>query len=364
MKRLKVFITGATGFIGCRLAEVLYLKTSAEPICLVHNYANAARLARLPVKMIKGDILDLQLLEEAISGCEIVFNCAFGKTGDPQLDSYINEEGTRNVLIAAKKNGVKRIIHISTIAVYGHHPPQEVDEETPTVYSGWSYGDSKLNAEKICQEYINRGLEVVIVRPTIVYGPFSHNWTINALKRVQYRGWEKVKGHDGWCNPIYVDDLINGLLLCAEIEAAKGEIFILSGDEIVTWNEYFQAYNRLSGLPEFKESARLSIYLKTFLSRPLKWGINLGRKYFEKTLFNVYQEIQRKYPRLTRKMDRLFRSSIQPEEFKFFAQKSKFSIKKAQSILEYNPAYSFEKGIEITGKWLKHHGYIESDSMI
>lgn len=264
------------------MAEVFYLKTSAEPICLVHNYANAARLARLPVKMIKGDILDLQLLEEAISGCEIVFNCAFGKTGDPQLDSYINEEGTRNVLIAAKKNGIKRIIHISTIAVYGHHPPQEVDEETPTVYSGWSYGDSKLNAEKICQEYINRGLEVVIVRPTIVYGPFSHNWTINALKRVQYRGWEKVKGHDGWCNPIYVDDLINGLLLCAEIEAAKGEIFILSGDEIVTWNEYFQAYNRLVGLPEFKESARLSIYLKTFLSRPLKWGINLGRKYFEK----------------------------------------------------------------------------------
>ena len=241
MNRKKIFITGSTGFIGCRLTEILYLKKNAEPVCLVHNFSNAARLARLPVKMIKGDILDRKLIEEAMAGCEIVFNCAFGKSGNEQLDNRINEEGTRNVFIAAKKNGVKIVVHISTVAVYGHHPPEEVDEETPTVHSGWDYGDSKLNAERICKEYIDKGLEVVIVRPTIVYGPFSPNWTINAIKRVQHGGWEKIKGLDGYCNPIYIDDLIQGLLLCAEKEEAVGQTFILSGDKVITWNDYFEA---------------------------------------------------------------------------------------------------------------------------
>jgi nucleoside-diphosphate-sugar epimerase len=358
LENKKVFIAGSTGFIGCRLAEVLYLKKSAEPVCLVHNFANAARLARLPVKMVKGDVLDRQLLEEAVAGCQIVFNCVFGKTGNEQLDSQINEDGTRNVLIAAKKNGVKKVVHMSTIAVYGHHPPEEVDEETLTVCSEWPYGESKLNSEKICKEYMDKGLEVVIVRPTIVYGPFSLNWTVNAMRRVQYGGWEKVKGLDGWCNPIYIDDLIQGLLLCAEKKEAVGQTFILSGENVIIWNDYFQAYNELGGLPEIKVSNKANIYLKTLLSYPLKWSLKLGRKYFEKTLFDIYQEMQRKYPGLTRKMDSLFRGSIQPEEFKFFTQKSKFSIKKAQSVLGYNPEYSFEKGIEITGKWLKHHGYI------
>jgi nucleoside-diphosphate-sugar epimerase len=346
LENKKAFITGSTGFIGCRLAEVLYLKKSVEPVCLVHNFANAARLARLPVKMVKGDVLDRRLLEEAVAGCQIVFNCAFGKTGNEQLDRRINEEGTRNVLIAAKKNGVKRVVHMSTIAVHGHHPPQEVDEETPAVYSGWPYGDSKLNSEKICKEYMDKGLEVVIVRPTIVYGPFSPNWTVNAIKRVQHGGWKKVKGLDGWCNAIYIDDLI------------QGQTFILSGEDVITWNEYFQAYSKLGGLPEIKVSNKANIHLKTLLSYPLKQSLKLGRKYFEKTLFDIYQEMQRKYPELTRKMDSLFRGSIQPEEFKFFAQKSKFDIKKAQSVFGYSPTYSFEKGMEITEKWLRHHGYI------
>jgi len=355
----KVFVTGSTGFIGCRLAEILYLKKSAVPICLVHSFSNAARLARLPVKMIEGDILDYQLLQEAMAGCKIVFNCAFGNTGNEKLDSQINEEGTRNVLSAAMENEVNRVVHLSSVAVYGHHPPKEVDEDTPAVYSGWSYGDSKLNAEKICQEYTAKGLEVVIARPTIVYGPFSQNWTINALKRVQYRGWRNVKGIDGWCNPVYIDDLIAGLLLCSEVESAKGHLFILSGNETLTWNEYFQAYNRLANLPEIKVGTKSHIHLKTLITRPMRLTLQLGRKYFEKRLFEIYQKIHKRYPPIAEKIDSLLRGSIHPAEFEFFAQKTKYSIKKAKAILGYNPQYSFQKGIAITAKWLTHHAYID-----
>jgi nucleoside-diphosphate-sugar epimerase len=355
----KVFITGSTGFIGCRLAEILYLEKSAVPICLVHNFSNAARLARMPVKMVQGDILDRKLLQKAMGGCQIVYNCAFGNTGDDQLDYRINVEGTRNVLSAARENKIKRVVHISSVAVYGQHPPQEVDEETPTVYSGWSYADSKLDAEKICHEYLAKGLEVVIVRPTIVYGPFSTNWTINALKRVKYRGWENVKGLDGWCNPVYIDDLIDGLVLCAEIESAKGHLFILSGEEVLTWSEYFHAYNRLAGLPEFKVSSKSRVYLRTFLTRPLRFGLKLGRKYFEKTLFQVYEEISKRFPGPAQKMDRLLRASIEKGDFAFFGQKTRFSTKNARSILGYKPQFSFEKGIRITGEWLKHNAYLD-----
>lgn len=356
LENKKVFITGSTGFIGCRLAEVLYLKKSAEAVCLVHNFANAARLARLPVKMVKGDVLDRRLLEEAVAGCQIVFNCAFGKTGNEQLDRQINEEGTRNVLIAAKKNGVRRVVHISTIAVYGHHPPQEVDEETHTICSEWPYGESKLNSEKICKEYMD-GLEVVIVRPTIVYGPFSPNWTVNAIKRVQHGGWKKVKGLDGWCSPIYIDDLIQGLLLCAEKEEAVGRTFILSGEETITWNEYFEAYNRLARLSDFKETSKSTVLVTSLITSPLKFALKIGRRHFEKTLFEIYQEVQRRNPGVARKIDLIFRGSIQPDELDLFGQKSIFKMDKAKQVLKYKPRFTFNKGIDITGMWLLHHGY-------
>ena len=359
MENNKVFITGSTGFIGCRLAEILYLKKSAIPICFVHNFHKAARLARLPVRMVKGDILDYKVLQEAMAGCQIVFHCAFGNTGNEQLDRRINEEGTHNILLAATENHVKRVVYISSVAVYGHTPPQEVDEKTPTVYSGWSYGDSKLNAEKICEEYMAKGLEVVIARPTIVYGPFSMNWTINALKRVQHRGWEKVKGLDGWCNPVYIDDLINGLLLCAEGKYVKGDIFILSGDETLTWDEYFYAYNRLASLPEIRVSSKFRVYFKSIINIPLRLILKLARRYFEKRLFEIYQNMNLRYPILAQKMDSLFRGSIKPEEFHFFAQKTKFNIKKAKAVLGYEPKYSFQDGIGITKKWLEHHAYID-----
>jgi nucleoside-diphosphate-sugar epimerase len=186
---VKPFITGATGFIGGRIAERLWIDYGIESHCLVRNFSNAARLSRLPVQMIPGDVLNKSSIEEGMEGCNIIFHCAYGNTNDSTLNSQINEIGTTNVCETALKRRVKKLVHISSVAVYGSNPPAEVNEKTPIAFSDDDYGNSKIRAEIICHKYIAKGLPITIIRPTIVFGPFSPIWTIGIIKRILGGAW-------------------------------------------------------------------------------------------------------------------------------------------------------------------------------
>src|SRR5262249_61659020 len=112
----------------------------------------------------------------AMRGVDYVVNCVWGS-------GEVNRLGTKNVLEAARQEGVKRLVHLSTISVFGDRTGV-IDEMTPLERSGSEYGDSKIDAEEMCWEYTRRGLPIVVLRPTIVYGPFSENWTVEFAQRM------------------------------------------------------------------------------------------------------------------------------------------------------------------------------------
>jgi nucleoside-diphosphate-sugar epimerase len=243
MKPERILITGATGFVGCRLAEVL-VGQKVEVVGMVRSWHKAARLARLPVWMVHGELLDRNSLRQAMSGCDTVFHCALDSSSDGPAHRQAMIDGTTNVMEAALEENVKKIVYLSSTAVYGFWPSTKtVTEETPTPYTGSAYCDGKIDCEKVALKYHReRGLGVTILRPSMVYGPFETFWAAH-LVRCLGRNWMTlVNGGTGICNSLYIDNLISAMLRAAEADNSAGEAFIISDAKTVTWGEMVEGH--------------------------------------------------------------------------------------------------------------------------
>ena len=160
-----ILITGASGFIGSWLVETLCLNGSATVRAGIRSWSSAARLARFPLEIVLCDVMDKAQINRAMDGTTTVIHLATGL-------SDVIVQGTKNMLEVALAQGVRRFVHLSTTAVYGH-VSGKIDETVPYQSMGWEYGDAKIEAEKLCWEFYEKGLPLTVIRPPIVYGPFS-----------------------------------------------------------------------------------------------------------------------------------------------------------------------------------------------
>ena len=133
-----VLVTGATGFIGGRLVERLILEEGARVRVLLRDFAHAPRVARFPVEMIGGSVTDLDAVDRAAAGCDVIVHCAFGNSGTPEEKRAATIAGTEAVAEAARRAGVKRLVHLSTISVYGLPGDGDLDETAPRRFCGYS----------------------------------------------------------------------------------------------------------------------------------------------------------------------------------------------------------------------------------
>jgi NAD dependent epimerase/dehydratase family len=176
-----------------------------------------------------------------------VFHCAYGSDGEDDSRRVVNAQGTQHVLGAALKHGCKRVVHTSTMTVYGNTADGPLDETAPRRKTGFAYGDSKIEAEEAALRYVTRGLSVAVVQPTIVYGPFGPTFTVKPLQELKSGRVILVNGGDGFANLVYVDDVVSGMILAAVHEGAHGESFLISGPEPTTWRSFYGALEALLG---------------------------------------------------------------------------------------------------------------------
>jgi predicted dehydrogenase/nucleoside-diphosphate-sugar epimerase len=240
-KSKRVLITGASGFIGCRLSERLHFGSDWNVRALIRTPGRAVRLARMPIEFAIGDLASTSDLERALEGCDAVVHAGIGTSWRESERVAVNVKGTQNLVDAALRAGVKRFIHISTIAIYGERVGGTITEETPLhPKKGWDYAESKYEAERIVLQAARRGLPALLLRPSVVYGP--HNMTIVArpLAHLVQNQLELVDCRDVPSNTIYVDNLCFGIQQGLDATAdLTGQVFLLNDDDGFTWGQYF-----------------------------------------------------------------------------------------------------------------------------
>jgi len=353
IKELKILVTGATGFIGSRIVERLYFEYNNIARCLVRNCGKIASIARFKNEIAYGDLLDYNSLSKATKGIDVVLHCAYGNTSDNNLNSKINVDGTENLCRASLKNNVKRFIYLSTVEVYGKNRPSHVDERTNTSYSGNSYADSKLEAEKICLKYRkDKSLPIVILRPPVVYGPYAPVWTIGVVNRIQNKGFSISDKFNGLCNPLYIDDLVEAIFLSIKQDNAVGEIFNISSGEKLTWNEYYTKYNEILSMPPLKKINQKGLKIYEILKKILNPFLKFLKLKFGDDILRLYYQMREKgtIPNLKTFLQK---GSLLEDAY-IYNCPSYYSIKKAKKKLGFQPNYKIDRGLKLVKQWLIH----------
>lgn len=350
MSERKILVTGAGGFIGGRMVEVLHSLGTGEVRPAVRRWASGARIGRLPIDIVRCDIRDAAQVQAALRGITHVVHCAVGAH-----DTTV--EGTRVLLEQAQKSGVRRFVHLSTVDVYGT-PEGEVDETHPLTVMGRGYGDMKIEAEHRCREAAERGLPVTILRPTLVHGPFSATWTMAYAQRLQSPPWLVAESDArGTCNLVYVDDLVSAVICALDADVESGEAFNINGPDRPTWNEYFHALNDAMGLPKLLPQALARSRLSSLAVQPVRRSAKLALKAFQPQITALYgrSELARA---LMKRAELLIRTTPAPSEFTVYSRKTSFTTDKAVRLLGYNPRFTLSSALPLTAAWLRHSGLI------
>ena len=224
---MRAFVTGGTGFIGGRVVRKLR-ERGDEVVALVRSSATATDLAEIGCELVEGDL--------GSEGCDSAFHvAAVYKVGIPSSEREAmrdaNVRGTERVLDAAIEAGVKRIVYVSTVGIFGNTHGKVVDESYQRDGEPFlsCYEETKYRSHEVALDRIAKGAPIVIVQPGGVYGPGDHSEIGNIIDQTRTGKLKMLMFPGTGFNLVYVDDVANGILLAYE-KGEVGESYVLGGE--------------------------------------------------------------------------------------------------------------------------------------
>ena len=323
---MNVLVIGANGFIGSNLCKSL-IQSGQGVVGVVRASSDLSFLENLNrLQIVRADITDRESLAAAMPDVSVVYNVAGMVTdwGSWDLFRKVNVDGVRNVMEAALEHNVRRVVHISSVSVYGFPGGTEVDENSPWITRADDpYSTSKAEGEKLALSYQSDRLDVTAIRPAGVYGPNDRTTTLQLVPVLLSRQFGYVDGGRHLMAPVYIGNLVEMMRLAAESDQAPGQAFNAMDDGRVTWKEYTEWMCEDLGCK------------KPWLSVPrgLAWPLACA---IEKTakLFNKKES-----------------PMINKYRIRAVMQDNHYSIQKAKSQLGYHPAVSTREGLKKTIQW-------------
>jgi nucleoside-diphosphate-sugar epimerase len=322
-KYKKVFITGANGFIGRKLGE-RYCELGAE-ICGIDFKADADR------GVVAGDLENLQPWEKHLEGCDLVVHTAavVSNVASTDLAWRVNVKATSELLKAASRYKVKRFLQVSSVAAFGFDFPDNVAEDYPLRANGNPYVDTKICSEHaVLMAHTSGLIECTIVRPGDVYGPGSRPWVIEPLEMLKNGKFLLPASGQSLFSPIFVEDLLDGLILAAGKDGGIGQVFTLGGGTTVTCEVFFGHHNR--------------------------WLGNKGK------VRSVPTPVARAAAELVGNATRLLgkHSELGAATVDMLDRHGGYSIEKAKELLGWQPKVDLQEGLHLSFEWAKAEGLL------
>jgi dihydroflavonol-4-reductase len=283
---MKVFVTGATGFIGKNTIKCL-IESEHECICLVRSTSKKDALEKIGCQFVTGDITDRESLTKGMKGCEAVINLAnLYSYWEPDVSLYekINIDGTRNVMESALASGMKKVVHVSSIVTWGRTPDVPFNEEGPIGEHTSEYARTKYEGDKVAWElYETKGLPLVMIYPCGVLGADDPKITGDLIKQIvnkkmPVRGLESIVFT--W---VHVKDVAESIVRALEKEDNLGERYII-GKEQCSVGEFNKSVSEIAGvsLPFLSVPnavVKLNAFFLTALANltknPPAWGLSI-----------------------------------------------------------------------------------------
>lgn len=324
---MTILVTGASGFIGGELTRKL-IELGERVQVLVRPTSNLAYLDGHAVETHRGELDDPAVVARAVAEADVIYHCAAmaADWGPWREFERANITGVENLLRAAAATGtVERFIHVSTSDVYGY-PRTSVDESHGLHDVGNPYNRSKIMSEKLINQYHQQtGLPTTIVRPVTVFGPRSYTFTVG-LSRLLLDGdlpfLAQGKAHAGL---IYVDDLVEAMMIAAASPRAIGQAYNLRDPADVTWRESLLTLATGLGVEPRTRN----------IPTPVALVVAMGLE----TVYSVLRIKTR--PLLTRQLVYVM------------TRDQGYSINKATEELGFSPKVGVEEGFRRTIEWLR-----------
>lgn len=277
---MKVFVTGATGFVGSHVAREL-ARRGADLRLLVRAGSNRSNLEGLNAELFTGDLCDPESLQRGVAGCEFVFHVAADYrlwTRDPQQMYRTNVEGTRSILRAASESGVRRVIYTSSVATMGFSNGRPADENSPVSLGEMigPYKRSKFMAEQVALEAGNKGAEVVVVNPTTPVGERDIKPTPTGRIVVDFLKRKFPAYVDTGLNLVDVAEVARGHVAAME-KGRRGERYILGGENL-SLKQILDKLAEITGLPSPRVKLPYAVALATGVVDTLFTGVLLRRE--------------------------------------------------------------------------------------
>lgn len=322
-----VLVTGASGFLGGRLAEMLAAR--GEPVrVLARRAADLAHLSHLKIQIVRGGLTDVAALADAVRGVRVIYHCAACSTDWAAPATYVeaNVAGTQTLLEAAAGAArLERFVHVSTTDVYGY-PLAVCEEDGPTRDRGLPYNRTKLQGEQaVWRAHREQGLPITVVRPATIYGPRGKAFVTDFEELLRQRLMLLVDGGRARGGFTYVDNVAQAMIDAARSPAAVGRAYNLSDGTDATWEGYTSALADALG------------YARPWLRLP--FSVAMAAAYVMEAPFLVLP--LRGRPLLTRHAVYLL------------GRDQEFPATRALQEFGFAPRVSFEEGIARSVAWLR-----------
>jgi dihydroflavonol-4-reductase len=331
---LKVLVTGASGFLGGYMVEELVRKGYAV-VGMVRKGSDTNLLRKLGIELRLGDLADPVSLEAVTKGVDAVIHLAayYTLNGKKELYEHINVQGTRSLMEAMLKNGVRRLIYCSSTEAMGPTPHPPADEDSPC-QPNYEYGRSKLRSEDLIREYQKKGIEFTIIRPSGIYGPrnlddvsywFITSYANTSASKIMVGSGKRVLQF------AHVEDVVQGFVLALEKpEVSIGRTYFITDSRAYSYEEIYGILAKIFGKPLPKW--HVNVLIAKMIAAPIQ-------------AFNW----------MRRKKDFVWRV----DSMNTFKLDRYYSIERAQNELGYQPKHGLPDGLKETADWYRATGLVK-----